>query len=377
MQIAIASDLCPQLRNEPLFMERKIPKALQSFLEACDFVVANMECPLIVSPSPIKKIGANLSASVDCAQGIRDLGIHVMTLANNHIMDHGLAGIESTIAALSQVGIETFGAGKNLEEAIRPYHKTFGENDIYLLTYAENEFNVADKNRPGASPLDIRLIVRQLIAAPKHALKIVILHGGNEHYQLPNPWLRDTCRLIVELGASVVVVQHTHCVGTYEEYHNGLILYGQGNFIFDKMQPANRVLWDNGVLLTLEVHRNQLQAWRVVPYHQSPAVGMLRFTDEAESASILEAMAKRSEIVRSEDQLEKHWEDYCQKRKMGYQNYLLGYGSFMRRLNWHFHIADRMNDKTKMNIGNILRCQAHYEILRAIYSQENTTPKLK
>ena len=316
----------------------------------------------------------NLGVSVDCAQGIKELGVHLMTLANNHIMDHGLAGLESTVAALNHVGIETVGAGKTWEDAIRPYQKQYADNNVYLLTYAENEFNVANKTRSGASPLDINLIVRQMLAAPKNAFKIVILHAGNEHFQLPNPWLRDTCRLIVELGANLVVVQHSHCIGTYEEYQNSLIIYGQGNFIFDHHSNDDFVdLWECGVLLSASIDRNKLDSYKLIPYRQNPAKGILRLTDESETKSILAGMDERSAIVRSENGLDEQWEVYCRRKKESFQNQLFGYGHIMRRLNSRFHIADKMSKKSIMNIGNILRCQAHYEILKTIFSQDNTT----
>jgi len=39
---------------------------------------------------------------------------------------------------------------------------------------------------------------------------------------------------MISSGADLVICQHSHCIGSYEKYGNGIIVYGQGNFLFDR-----------------------------------------------------------------------------------------------------------------------------------------------
>ena len=80
------------------------------------------------------------------------------------------------------------------------------------------------------------------------------MHGGNEGYPYPSPRLMDTCRFLVEQGANAVICQHSHCVGCYEEYRGGHIVYGQGNLIFDASIPPPG--WNEGVLVRLHISEN-------------------------------------------------------------------------------------------------------------------------
>jgi len=80
--------------------------------EKADISVVNLECPLIQKEAPIEKCGPNLGAPVDCANGLKAMGIDVVGLANNHIMDHGPQGLWITIKALGEHGIAHVGAGE-------------------------------------------------------------------------------------------------------------------------------------------------------------------------------------------------------------------------------------------------------------------------
>ena len=64
---------------------------------------------------------------------------------------------------------------------------------------------------------------------------IVLYHGGKEHYRYPSPYLQRVARKMVEKGADLVVCQHSHCIGCYEKYKDSMIIYDQGNFIFERI----------------------------------------------------------------------------------------------------------------------------------------------
>ena len=78
-------------------------------------------------------------------------------------------------------------------------------------------------------------------------------HGGKEHCRYPSPRLRNLCREMVLCGADVVIAQHSHCIGCYEEYEDGHIVYGQGNFHFCWSNMAET--WYTSLLIELEIKK--------------------------------------------------------------------------------------------------------------------------
>ena len=73
-----------------------------------------------------------------------------------------------------------------------------------------------------------------------------------EHYRYPSPYLQKVCRKMVEKGANLVVCQHSHCIGSYETYNNSTIVYGQGNFIFNK---HDNEYWNSSLLIKLRFEK--------------------------------------------------------------------------------------------------------------------------
>jgi poly-gamma-glutamate synthesis protein (capsule biosynthesis protein) len=251
--VLIGGDICPTSADTPYFVDGDAAMLFGDLLEEfqkADLFVVNLECPLTDESSPIVKRGPTLRAPFRCVAAIKKAGIGVLNLANNHILDHGPAGLESTLHVVETAGIATVGAGRNRDEARRILIRSVGGIRVGILGVAEHEFSIATAISPGANPLDLIDIVRNITAHKKEwDYLIVLLHGGNEGYPLPSPRLMDTCRFLVEQGAKAVICQHSHCVGCCEDYRGGHIVYGQGNFVFDSSAPPSG--WNEGVLVRL------------------------------------------------------------------------------------------------------------------------------
>src|SRR5690348_6838973 len=104
VKIIVGGDVVPTARDIPLFQEGNAEglfhELLQEFASA-DLAVLNLECPLIDQPSPIRKTGPNIGAPSDCVKGLVNSHIRSVGLANNHILDHGGAGLENTLRVCS------------------------------------------------------------------------------------------------------------------------------------------------------------------------------------------------------------------------------------------------------------------------------------
>jgi poly-gamma-glutamate synthesis protein (capsule biosynthesis protein) len=369
--LTIAGDLAPLRRNLAVFESRPLRSLVDLGLSPSGgMVVANLECPLSDSSVPIVKGGPAIRIPTRFAGAIREFGIAAVTLANNHILDFGAEGLDETIESLSREGIRWFGAGATLSEAAKPLAMDHENSRFEFFGFAENEYNCSTAQTPGALPLEVSTLVRTLNGVSGNPFVVVLFHAGNEYFEYPSPWLRDTCRLAVELGAKVVVCQHSHCIGSYEVYAGGLIVYGQGNFVFDigNDKPA----WLNGLLVQLNVEDGALKEFRFVPFRQDPGGGMVAPLEPGPGDELLATFEERSKVLLDEELFLNKWDAYCEQNRRTYQSHLFGLGKLTRRANRLLGFCDLVPRKGQRNIGNALRCQSHLEVLRHLYSREKT-----
>ena len=238
MKLIIGADLIPTKFNIEMFqtadVQTLVGEKLLSTLQEADYRIFNMEVPLTDTYTPIAKCGPALIAPTATVAGYKALGVDLLTLANNHILDQGEQGLFSAMRVLEENGIAYVGAGNNLAEAEKPYIFVVDGKKIGVYGCAEHEFTIADENLPGANPFDPLESLDHIVALKGQCDYVIVLyHGGKEHYRYPSPNLQKTCRKIVEKGADLVICQHSHCIGCEEKYQGGTIVYGQGNFLFD------------------------------------------------------------------------------------------------------------------------------------------------
>jgi len=218
MKIFIGADIVPKESNIDGFLNGEtkafVDENVVNLINNADFRVFNLELPLTDVETPIKKCGPNLIAPTSFINGLKKLGIDLLTLANNHIMDHGVGGLESTIAVLKENGIDYVGAGKNLSEAWKPYIIEQDGIKVGIYACAEHEFSIADEAYPGTNPFDPLESLDHISELKEQCDYVIVLyHGGKEHYRYPSPNLQKACRKMCDKGADLVVCQHSHCVG--------------------------------------------------------------------------------------------------------------------------------------------------------------------
>ena len=191
MKIIIGGDLCPTKRDENYFKSGDAKLLFGSaidLLKNSDLTIANLETPLIKKFSPIRKTGAIFHNSVKILNAIKESGINFLNLSNNHIMDHGIGGLETTISAIKDYDLMYGGVGKNSTEASEPVKLNIGGEKIAIISYCEHEFSVSSKIRAGANGLDLIDFLDKMNILKKESYFIILLyHGGKEHYALPSP----------------------------------------------------------------------------------------------------------------------------------------------------------------------------------------------
>jgi poly-gamma-glutamate synthesis protein (capsule biosynthesis protein) len=207
----------------------------------------NLETSITNSNDYWKGKGINYRMHPKNIASLTAAGIEVCSLANNHVLDWGYAGLSETLKSLKNVNIKTAGAGQNIREAGVPAMiHVAGESRVLVFAFGLTSSGVplnwaAGQNRPGVSLLpdlgakSVRHIQRK-IQEVKRVGDIVVasIHwGGNWGYHISRKQTLFAHRLIDDGGVDIIHGHSSHHVKAVEVYKDRLILYGCGDFLND------------------------------------------------------------------------------------------------------------------------------------------------
>ena len=286
-------------------------------------------------------------------------GFKLVTLANNHILDYGEAGLNETFETCENEGILYTGAGANLDLAGRVLYYTINGKILAIINCCEEEFSIAEDNKAGANPLNP---VRQYYAIKEAKSKsdyiIVIVHGGHEHYQLPSTRMIDTYRYFIDVGADAVVNHHQHCYSGFEIYNNKPIFYGLGNFCFDHNIYRNEK-WNEGYMVIINF--DSKITYNIIPYKQNnEKVGISLLPDNAYDNSIEilnRIIAERTQCLCS-------FNEYVQSKEIFNDFIFEPYNNtILKKLFFRKLIPKLFPKKKKILFENMILCESHRDIL--------------
>lgn len=283
------------------------PEIVDLFAQS-DINVINLECPVIDQDNNEKiiKTGPHLFTGDDTFQLLKRINIHVVTLANNHILDYGAKGLKSTLQGCLKNNILPTGAGDNIGSASEPVIIERQGIKLAFINFCEHEFSIATDHSPGANPLDIIDRIKDIKNARQLAdFVFVIIHGGHEHYHLPSPRMVKQYRYFAECGADAIICHHSHCISGFEAYNEVPIFYGLGNLLFT--MPCDFDGWYNGLLIQFEIKKGASLKWKLIPTQQTKDTYLLSLSSEKEKNTITEKINQYSRIISDSKALQKEW----------------------------------------------------------------------
>lgn len=309
MRIIFCGDLCPTEATRPAFDCGDLDALMgdvPSVIKGCDFAVANLECALTESDTPIRKIGALQKGLPADARLIAGCGFTHMGLSNNHTLDYGVAGMRDTVKAVRAAGMVPFGFGENDRDSRKTLYLEKDGVSVAVVAVCEHEYTYALPDQFGANPFDPFDTMQDIAEAKKRADRVVVMyHGGKEQCEYPSPRLRKACRAMVRAGADLVLTQHSHCIGSRETYENAEILYGQGNFNFVE-EPENPQ-WRSGLIADVTFDGDLRVEYIPVVVTDTG----VRLASPAEKKDLLDALARRSGILLDDAAWMREWEAFC------------------------------------------------------------------
>lgn len=369
MKILIGGDISPINSNKIHFDNNsKVFGEFQKLFDESDLNIVNLEVPLTNSSQKILKSGGSIKGPVFAAKSLKDSKIDVVSLANNHMGDFSEVGVSDTLNACDANNLITVGAGLNLDQAKQSI--IFGQKKkVAVISFSDTEFGIAKKSKAGVNPLDICDLTLQLIQLKKEVdFCIVILHEGKEHYEYPSPNLQKICRYISDMGADLVVCQHSHICGAWEVYGNSNIFYGQGNLMFDYAK-RNSENWKTGFLIQIELSEDLKVAIKQIPFKQMfPGIGKL---NEADERGFYKKSKEMQVNVLNEDFISESWNAFISKFRLVYFSVFRGHNKILRKLNTLFSISNLFYNKSKKAmLLNVIRSRVHREVIIDILEKE-------
>lgn len=351
-----------------------IDNEIIDFFSQSDINVVNLECPITESTNKIEKTGLHLRGNRNAIREIaKKLNINLFTLANNHIMDYGKKGLIDTIDFCNENKINTVGAGVSYERAIEPFYFNCNAKKIVFLNFAENEWANSSKKQPGASPLNIIDNVNQIKKEKGNAdIVIVIIHGGNEYYNLPNPRMQKQYRHYADNGADLIVGHHPHCISGFEIYNEVPIIYSLGNFLFTK--ESEKESWYKGIILEINIQLDNKIRFDLKYVTQSKENFNLFFFKGDQKILVQEEIQLYNKIIEEEQLLEEKWNDFLKTIK---NQYLRAYSPIngvrnkkLKKILIKAGLENKFINKSHyLSVLNHIRCEAHLEASKGILEE--------
>lgn len=260
-----------------------VSEELQRELQAADILMINNEFPFSDRGTPMEDKQYTFQCSPGYVTALNEMGVDIVSLANNHTLDFGKEALSDTFATLDGAGILYGGAGETVERAeklqvIEVNGKRFGF--IAVSRVIPDVSWKVEFSTPGLFSCydETRLI--ELVAEADETCDFVAVypHWGVEYAEYPEEYQRKIAQKCMEAGADVVVGSHTHCLQGVEFFDGKPVFYSLGNFIFGRDITRSAV-----VKLTVDAEGNA--SYSLIPVYASGGVTQ-RAADEAGESTL-------------------------------------------------------------------------------------------
>ncbi|MFI6843761.1 CapA family protein [Kitasatospora sp. NBC_00085] len=239
--VAFAGDVHFEGRTESRLAVKAPEQALgpiSGTISDADLAVLNLETAITDRGAPEPKT-YTFRTSPKALTALKDSGVDVVSMANNHAVDFGPDGLADTLAAKDASPIPVVGVGHNAKEAYAPYVTTVRGVKVAVVAASQVEDITNQKWRAGAdkpgiaSALDAAALVKAVEAAKQQApVVLVYLHWGDEGKACPTGPQTAIAKKLATAGATAVVGTHAHTMLGSGMLGNTYVGYGFGNFLW-------------------------------------------------------------------------------------------------------------------------------------------------
>lgn len=262
-------------------------------LNNADILMINNEFPFSDRGEPMEDKQFTFRCSPSYVTALKEMGVDLVSLANNHTLDYGKEALSDTFVTLDEAGIRYGGAGESIERSqeIQIFEvngKKFGFIAVSRVIPVGDW--KAENSLPGLfSCYDETRLVELVAEAKEHCDFVAVYpHWGVEYQAEPVEYQTKIAQKCMEAGADIIVGSHTHCLQGVEFLEGKPVFYSLGNFVFGQSI-------DKSVAVKVTVAENGEASYQVIPVYAQGGVTRLAEGEEAER--ILRYLDEISESV--------------------------------------------------------------------------------
>ena len=228
-----AAVVCSSATELTLLGDVWLTQSVRTEFASDQLVLANLEAPITNTDSftPRKILLRSRENHLRATFGDQV----AVSLANNHMLDHGLDGLQDTLRELDQAGIPYAGAGLNIDGCRNPLLIELSGEMVGVICCSQRlGGQLATETEAGVFPADPDQLQVQIQRLQQQRIEhiLVVIHWGQEEVYLPKPSDMELGRQLVDWGATAVIGHHAHRIQAAEMYQGSPIFYGLGNAIF-------------------------------------------------------------------------------------------------------------------------------------------------
>jgi poly-gamma-glutamate synthesis protein (capsule biosynthesis protein) len=245
-------------------------KEVATLLKGADLTIGNLETTFsgreVYYQRNNRVIGGPAFNCPDELAGtLKSSGFDVLTTANNHCLDRGMAGLKRTIEILDRAEIYHTGTFRSNEESKSKLIINIKGVKIGIIacTYGTNGYALPEQEKWAVNYINDNILAKVYEMKKETDLVIVCMHAGIEFTSEVSNFQRYWSQKIFEHGADIILGVHPHVIQPMsfkrvKDLHglekDRFIVYSLGNFISD-------ILWDDiysitGMILNLEVDKD-------------------------------------------------------------------------------------------------------------------------
>lgn len=257
-----------------------ISEELLTELTSADILMVNQEFPFGETGEPVANKQYTFQCSPSYVTALKEMGVDVVSLANNHVLDYGKESLLETFATLDNAGILYGGAGETVERAeevqvIEVNGRKYGFLAVSRVV-PTGDWKV-ENSVPGVFSCydDNRLIELVEQASAECDFLAVYPHWGVEHASYPEDYQTKIAERCLAAGADVVVGSHTHCLQGVTFIEDKPVCYSLGNFVFGQNI-------DRSAILKVTIAADGTVSYRYLPVYATGGVTYLAADEKAE-----------------------------------------------------------------------------------------------
>ena len=224
-----------------------ISQDLVDEMNKADIFMLNNEFAYSTRGSEITEKSYTFRAHPKRVDILKEMGVDIVSLANNHALDFGQEALLDTFTTLDEAGIDYVGAGSNMDRAKAPIYRTIGDTTIAYVAashviYAMDWY--ATDERPGMiGTYDPTLFLASIEEAKKNSdFVVAYVHWGKERTHDPVDYQKNLAKKYIDAGADAVIGCHPHVMQGLEFYKGKTIAYSLGNYWFNASKRESGLL---------------------------------------------------------------------------------------------------------------------------------------